>query len=268
MTLLFFCWQRKFRIFVVNEFMLFFYSSASYLLTVVMSAPFISSDCDYCYSYSEIMLRTDYMSCLRQLLYPSEEDLYKLVRFLVERLSEPSEGGRLADVNDVIGRRKAKGDKSERHWEESTRKLDENGADIDIQKIGGNLDDLRLISEVMDSLNSETGHAFVSKPCDVNIIPQEKDEMTVDDESRSSTREFNNGRQTNVLSLKDSIAEPLVAGQDAPRGEETAIQGDDKDPLVFEKKVASSGEQSSKVCLPDKNMNFGKLELKWTMLST
>ncbi|KAH7545420.1 hypothetical protein FEM48_Zijuj01G0092000 [Ziziphus jujuba var. spinosa] len=182
-----------------------------------------------------------------QLLYPSEEDLYKLVRFLVERLSESSEGGRLADVNDVIGRRKAKGDKSERHWEESTRKLDENGADIDIQKIGGNLDDLRLISEVMDSLNSETGHAFVSKPCDVNIIPQEKDEMTVDDESRSSTREFNNGRQTNVLSLKDSIAEPLVAGQDAPRGEETAIQGDDKDPLVFEKKVASSGEQSSKI---------------------
>jgi hypothetical protein len=43
---------------------------------------------------------------LRQFLYPSEEDLYKLVRFLVERLSELSEDRRTADVKDVNARRR------------------------------------------------------------------------------------------------------------------------------------------------------------------
>lgn len=263
----------EFLIFVVNECV--FCSSVSYLLTVAMSAPFIFPDCVIVILVLKLCLETDYMSCLRQFLYPSEDDLYKLIRFLVERLSESSEGGRLADVNDVNGRRKAKGDKSERHLEDLTRKLDANGADIDVQKIGGNLDDLRKISELMDSLNSMTGHSFVSMPHDVNIVSHEKDEITVDDETSYSTGESNNGRLTNVLSLKDLIAEPLDAGQDAPTGEETAVQGDDKNLLVFENKVASSREQSSKVCLVDKNVNYGnyvddssELEMKWTMLST
>ncbi|KAI3944554.1 hypothetical protein MKW92_034953, partial [Papaver armeniacum] len=42
------------------------------------------------------------MCCLRQFLYPSEEDSYKLVRFLVDKLSEISEGGKEADLNERV----------------------------------------------------------------------------------------------------------------------------------------------------------------------
>lgn len=43
------------------------------------------------YYCSEIILRKRiYIYCLRQFLYPSEEDMYKLIRFLVGRLSESS----------------------------------------------------------------------------------------------------------------------------------------------------------------------------------
>jgi hypothetical protein len=52
----------------------------------------------------KLCLETDVMCCLRQFLYPSEEDLYKLVRFLVERLYELSEDRRTADVKDVNAR--------------------------------------------------------------------------------------------------------------------------------------------------------------------
>jgi hypothetical protein len=54
----------------------------------------------------KLCLETDYMCCLRQFLYPSEEDLYKLVRFLVERLFELSKDRRTADVKDVNARRR------------------------------------------------------------------------------------------------------------------------------------------------------------------
>jgi hypothetical protein len=52
----------------------------------------------------KLCLETDVMCCLLQFLYPSEEDLYKLVRFLVERLYELSEDRRTADVKDVNAR--------------------------------------------------------------------------------------------------------------------------------------------------------------------
>ncbi|KAI3928625.1 hypothetical protein MKW98_024226 [Papaver atlanticum] len=39
-----------------------------------------------------------------QFLYPSEEDSYKLVRFLVDKLSGISEGGKKADLNEHIAR--------------------------------------------------------------------------------------------------------------------------------------------------------------------
>lgn len=38
----------------------------------------------------KLFLDTECISCLRQFLYPSEEDMYKLIRFLVGRLSETS----------------------------------------------------------------------------------------------------------------------------------------------------------------------------------
>lgn len=64
------------------------------------------------------------MCCLRQFLYPSEEDLYKLARFLVERLSESSKDVRIADPKDVNGERKVKEDDSN-NLEDQTEKSED-----------------------------------------------------------------------------------------------------------------------------------------------
>lgn len=180
----------------------------------------------------KLCLETDYMSCLRQFLYPSEEDSYKLIRFLVEKLSESSEDGRLADINDFNNRRRVKENKCERYLEDWKGKPDGNG-DGSFQKIGANLDNLGLISEVAELLNTKTRDAF--------------DSMSHDDLPSSSTGEFNTGELANVLTLKDSIAKPLDAEQDASRSEETAAERGDNDFLVFGQKVTSSNGQSFEV---------------------
>ncbi|KAF3453274.1 hypothetical protein FNV43_RR03714 [Rhamnella rubrinervis] len=181
-----------------------------------------------------------------QFLYPSEEDSYKLIRFLLEKLSESSEDGRLADINDFNNRRKVKENKCTRYLEDWKGKFDGNG-DGSFQKIGANLDNLRLISEEAKSLNTKTRDAFDSKSHDGNLVSQKKDDMPVDDLSSSSTGEFKKGGLTNVLTLKGSIATPLVAEQVASRSEETAAEGDDNDFLVFGQKVTSSNEQSFEI---------------------
>lgn len=48
----------------------------------------------------KLFLETECISCLRQFLYPSEEDMYKLIRFLVGRLSESSQTSVSANVKD------------------------------------------------------------------------------------------------------------------------------------------------------------------------
>jgi hypothetical protein len=98
-----FFWWRSFKIIAVNEsFLNSFYNSDFILFCLFMLhlLRFITL------IVLKLCLETDYMCCLRQFLYPSEEDLYKLVRFLVERLFELSKDRRTADVKDVNARRR------------------------------------------------------------------------------------------------------------------------------------------------------------------
>lgn len=91
------------------------------------------------------MLKTDYMCWLRQFLYPSEEDLYKLIRFLVERLSELPKKVKVADGKGVDVRG---------NINKST--LEGNGeTDLDHQKIRDQLEECRLENELPQSSNSE-----------------------------------------------------------------------------------------------------------------
>ncbi|KAK9057177.1 hypothetical protein SSX86_024544 [Deinandra increscens subsp. villosa] len=48
----------------------------------------------------KLFLETEYISSLRQFLYPSEEDMYKLIRFLVGRLSESSRAAVAPETKD------------------------------------------------------------------------------------------------------------------------------------------------------------------------
>ncbi|KAL9444739.1 hypothetical protein AB3S75_017846 [Citrus x aurantiifolia] len=78
-------------------------------------------------------------------LYPSEEDLYKLIRFLVERLSELPKKVKVADGKGVDVRG---------NINKST--LEGNGeTDLDHQKIRDQLEECRLENELLQSSNSE-----------------------------------------------------------------------------------------------------------------
>lgn len=92
----------------------------------------------------------DLVCCFRQFLYPSEEETYRLIRFLVERISESSEIRR--DGNDkTFGCGKEDGFKS--YLEDYEEKEDEVETGDSFQRIGTKLNDFRLTSELSGSAN-------------------------------------------------------------------------------------------------------------------
>jgi hypothetical protein len=190
----------------------------------------------------KLCLETDYMCCLRQFLYPSEEDLYKLVRFLVERLSELSEDRRTADVKDV---RRTEEDNLKRSSEDWPKKTDNEGVDFSVGKVGARLKDLRLKTEVSESLNTKPEDASVDRLYEDDLVPQKMDETAVDEIFCSRTGDLSKDALSSVLSGKDLTEEVVDAGSDTSGNVETAAWKNDV--LVFEQKEASFREQFSKV---------------------
>lgn len=120
------------------------------------------------------MLRTDYMYCLRQFLYPSEEDLYKLVRFLVEKLSTSSEAVKFSGEKDVGLRQKFKEDNFENVSESVTQNSDNEEVDQNLQKVEAILKDLR-VDELSESSEFKAGDAAVVRnPLRVHDILQDE----------------------------------------------------------------------------------------------
>lgn len=167
------------------------------------------------------MLRTDYVCCLRQFLYPSEEDLYKLVRFLVERLSGSSEAVKFSGEKNVGLRQKIKDDNSEKIPEQFTQITDNEEVDQNLQKVEAILKDLR-VDELLESSNFKTDDApiAINDPLRVHEIPQ------------------------NEL-FSESTAEVVESKSGASENEETADKKDD------EHVSTSPEEQYSKVYLFD-----------------
>ncbi|XP_059443174.1 uncharacterized protein LOC132175302 isoform X2 [Corylus avellana] len=184
------------------------------------------------------------MCCLRQFLYPSEDDLYKLVRFLVERLSELSQDGRTADVKDVNARRTEEDD-LKRPSEDWPKKGDNEGVDFSVGKVGARLKDLRLKTEVPELLKTKPEDASVDRLYEDDLVPQKMDETAVDEIFCSRTGDFSKDTLTGVLSGKDLTEEVVDAGRDTSGNVETAAWKNDV--LVFEQKGASFREQFSKI---------------------
>ncbi|KAL6204139.1 hypothetical protein ACLB2K_021407 [Fragaria x ananassa] len=99
-------------------------------------------------------------------LYPSEEDSCKLVRFLVERLSESSGSGSRGDLNDM-GRVKEDGFESDLASQKS-------GED----RLAPKWDEFRLNGEVPEVLDSKGENA--SGSCVANHMLQRLEEMSID----------------------------------------------------------------------------------------
>ncbi|KAM1806090.1 hypothetical protein ACFX11_029275 [Malus domestica] len=107
-----------------------------------------------------------------QFLYPSEEGSYKLIRFLVERLSDSSEVG---------GKAGPEGDNDERKEKEGSS--------------GSNLEDQTTVDEEPDLSRDK-----VRVKLDKLTLKSQVPEISVNDVYTSSTGRFNKDRQTNVFS--------------------------------------------------------------------
>ncbi|XP_038903178.1 coiled-coil domain-containing protein 22 isoform X2 [Benincasa hispida] len=90
-------------------------------------------------------------------LYPSEEDLYKLIRFLVERLPEASDG-KSKVLEDGDGRKETKADTSKCYYvEDPSDKVNTDDSVFTHQKVENKRADLNIISEETKSSNSIVG---------------------------------------------------------------------------------------------------------------
>ncbi|KAK9941169.1 hypothetical protein M0R45_017790 [Rubus argutus] len=112
-------------------------------------------------------------------LYPSEEDSYKLVRFLVERLAESSGSGSRAGLKGVDDIRKVKEESSKSN--PASRKSGDGSLDFSYDKLGPKWDEFTLKGEEPEVLNINGEDASVG--CDANLTLQRLDEMSIDNVS-------------------------------------------------------------------------------------
>ncbi|XP_038996723.1 coiled-coil domain-containing protein 22 homolog [Hibiscus syriacus] len=93
-------------------------------------------------------------------LYPSEEDSYKLVRFLVEKLSGSSEAVKFSGKINVGLRQELEEDNLEQDLESFTQNLDKEEVDQNLQKVEAILQDLR-VDELSESSEIKTGDVAI-----------------------------------------------------------------------------------------------------------
>ena len=127
---------------------------------------------------------------MRQLLYPSEDDLHKLTRFLLERLTESSRPVQIAEVKGVNARGKTKEDGS---------------------NIGGRLD-----------LNHQ--REKLEDPSIRNAVPEAEDIPFI------GLRRQNLGKvKLPAFATGELFDQEEKSGRDLFGNEETSAAGDDKD---------------------------------------
>lgn len=174
-------------------------------------------------------------------LYPSEEDLYKLVRFLVEKLPESSEGGKTAGGNDIRAREKIKEDdlpSTSKHW---TEKPDNQGVDLHFPNVGAKLKDLRLKSEVQESSDNEAENESGTRANKAYSIQQKMDGVAVVDVSIPGTQDLSKKELNSLENGTDLVEKSEDSRRDASGNEEMSTQRDDKNVLT------SFQEQSLKI---------------------
>ncbi|KAK6934642.1 Coiled-coil domain-containing protein 22 [Dillenia turbinata] len=164
-------------------------------------------------------------------LYPSEEDLYKLVRFMVAKLSEFAEAGKVPDANYIDATPQMNGEKDE---STSNAWINNEVFDISTGKFGDRLNDLRLKTEA-PALNVNDGDALISGSYEAQVIPQKLDTESVAVRLRSG--------------FHVSDEKELIRGQKATESAEQSISAPSNAEAVIEldEKLKHLQEQSSKL---------------------
>ncbi|KAI8010488.1 Coiled-coil domain-containing protein 22 [Camellia lanceoleosa] len=166
-------------------------------------------------------------------LYPSEEDLYKLVRFLVRKLSElPKEVGEVSEKRDIIASTTTKeNDFKTVPSGELTKKADNRRVDLSGDGVRTRLEDLTLNSE----------DAFVSGFLETHPLQQKIDTEAIPEISRSSMQDSS---KEDTTSVQDDNESTKRVGKSY---EESASQMDDKHVSEIEQKLISLSKQSSEI---------------------
>lgn len=122
------------------------------------------------------------MCCLRQFLHPSEDDSYRLVRFLVERLSERNEGRKTSSRPKVENFRDISDDRMVNEDKDET-------FDMHIQKVEAVLKDLTMTSEISHSPDSLAKNRSTNGSAILDLFSQKTDDPVTDVPSDLSLRE-------------------------------------------------------------------------------
>ncbi|KAK6947118.1 Coiled-coil domain-containing protein 22 [Dillenia turbinata] len=164
-------------------------------------------------------------------LYPSEEDLYKLVRFMVEKLSEFADAGKVPDANYIDSTSQMNGEK-----DESTSKawINNEVLDIDTGKFGDRLNDLRPKTEA-PVLHTSAGVSLICGSHEAQVIPQKMDTESVAERLRQG--------------LHISDEKELINGQNATESAEQSISatGNAEALIELDEKQKHLQEQSYKL---------------------
>lgn len=125
---------------------------------------------------------------MRQFLHPSEDDSYRLVRFLVERLSEKNEGVKTSTAGDIASRRKME---NFRDISDDIMLKEDNHEtfDMHIQKVEAVLKDLTMTTETSHSTNSHAKNTSTNGSAIVDLFSRKADDLVSDVPSDFSLRE-------------------------------------------------------------------------------
>lgn len=147
------------------------------------------------------------VTCLRQFLYPSEEDFNMLIRFLAKRIFEHSEtgNGRIADSENIS---KPGENDLKSSLEGSAKKPEDEGAVFRYSNIGTKLNYLRLEMHLPETLRTEP---------DASI---NRDNQTATDSSSSSMADLSKDEHACALNEEDLVKGLVVAVRDSSGNEE------------------------------------------------
>ncbi|KAM7495661.1 hypothetical protein LguiB_030270 [Lonicera macranthoides] len=185
-----------------------------------------------CTDLSSALINLGYIGDMsfHKFLYPSEEDMYKVVRFLVGRLSESSEAGKSTgrkNIPCIKKRESLSKDCMDDTANEGLNSLKE--------KVVARLKDVTLKAEVLNSATNPKD-VFIS---DSSLIPQKLEEAAAGDSSKGKLTYVENGKSL-MVNIEDSSNNDPPNGETVGRGYTTHIS-------EFEHEVISPQEDSSKV---------------------
>ncbi|XP_042498002.1 coiled-coil domain-containing protein 22 isoform X2 [Macadamia integrifolia] len=165
------------------------------------------------------------MCCLRQFLYPSEEDSHKLVRFLVEKISETSQGRNAANRREINARLRGEEDKYKGALKDRIRVADPLGVNQNNETVTKRLKELKLETEVPVSSDSVTEETFLHGSLKAELVSGQRDEPAVAHipETRS-LKSMEKEEQSKVEDLKVPMKEFEHSRTDATVNDEHTTQ--------------------------------------------